>query len=47
MQNKYGVKYSKRQQALFDSWIQQDPVSKEEIKRNNKIIKTQGYGLNL
>lgn len=47
MQSKYGVKYHKRQQALFDKWDQQDPVSQEEIKRNNKIIKTQGYGLNL
>lgn len=46
MQNKYGVKYSKRQQALFDSWMQQDQVSQEEIERNNKIIKTQGYGMN-
>jgi len=45
MQSKYGVKYSKRQQALFDKWMQQDPVSEQEIKRDNKIIKTQGYGL--
>ena len=47
MSNKYGVTYAKRQQALFDRWAKLDPVSQEEIQRNKKIIKIQGYGLNL
>lgn len=45
MSNKYGVTYAKRQQTLFDKWAELDPVSQEEIQRNNQIIKTQGYGL--
>jgi len=47
LSHKYGLKYSKRQQLLFDKWAAQDPVSKEERARNQRIIKVQGYGLEL
>jgi len=47
MSKTYGVVYSKRQQALFVKWDAQDPVTPEEIKHHQRVIKVQGFGLKL
>jgi len=44
---KYGVTYSKRQVALFNKWDIEDPISIEERAHNKRIIKAQGFGLEL
>lgn len=43
----YGVVYSRRQNDLFSKWASLDPVTEDEIKHHQRIIKTQGYGLKL
>lgn len=45
MRETYGVEYSRRQNALFELWDKQDPVSIEERLRNRKIVRVQGYGI--
>jgi deoxyribonuclease-1 len=45
MSEKYGVTYSKRQLKLFQQWDNQDPISKQEIAHNKRVIKVQGFGL--
>lgn len=45
MTEKYGVTYSKRQLKLFKQWDNQDPISKQEIEHNKRVIKVQGFGL--
>ena len=45
MSRTYGVTYSKRQQALFDKWNIDDPLTSEERSLHKRIIKVQGYGI--
>lgn len=45
MTEKYGVTYSKRQLKLFQQWDKKDPISKQEIAHNKRVIKVQGFGL--
>jgi len=47
LSQRYGVVYSKRQQALFERWAEIDPVSEAEIDHHDIIKKVQGYGLTL
>ena len=47
MSKKYGVTYSTRQVRLFKRWNEIDPVSPEEIRHHQRIIKAQGYGMSL
>lgn len=47
MRDKYFVQYTPEEEALFHKWDYQDPISQEEIQRNNRIIEIQGYGLDL
>lgn len=42
MKSKYGVTYSKRQNAIFETWAKQDPISQEEFALNQKIHSVQG-----
>lgn len=42
MRDTYGVSYSKRQDKLFNTWHQQDPVDDDEVSLNKKILKVQG-----
>ncbi|WP_157833756.1 endonuclease [Hydrogenovibrio kuenenii] len=39
----YGLKLSKRQNELFEQWSKIDPVSQEELARNDKIKRVQGW----
>ena len=47
MGEEYGVVYSKRQQEVFVRWSESDPVSAGEREHHKKVIKVQGYGLEL
>ena len=44
MRDKYKVDFSPRQEMLFFKWIEDDPVSEEEIELNKKIKEAQGTG---
>ncbi len=44
MRDTYGVGYSKRQQAVFEQWHRDDPVSDEERRLDRLIRKAQGRG---
>lgn len=41
----YGVTYSNRQLNLFKEWNVQDPISNQEIARNKRVVKAQGFGI--
>lgn len=43
----YGATYSKRQNILFNQWNINDPITIDEKKHHDRIIKIQGYGLKL
>ena len=45
MQRAYGISYSKRQLELFKKWDRQDPISKQEIAHNKRVVKAQGFGI--
>lgn len=47
MSKKYGVSYSKRQQKLFEIWDRLDPISDLERAHHAKIVRVQGYGIEL
>ena len=42
MADKYGLQLSNQDIKIYKVWSNQDPVSKEEIERNNKVKKYQG-----
>ena len=45
MSKKYGASFSKRQKDLFFLWSKLDPISQEEIDRDKRIVRAQGYGM--
>jgi deoxyribonuclease-1 len=45
MADTYGINYSKRQLQLFKEWNIQDPISKQEIAHNKRVVKAQGFGI--
>lgn len=42
MADKYGMQLSKQDIKMYQAWAKQDPVSKEELSRNNKVKRYQG-----
>lgn len=44
MSDRYNVKISKNQKRLYEVWSKNDPVSAEELKRNDYIKLVQGNG---
>lgn len=42
--DKYGLKLNSRQEALYEKWANEDPVSQEEIDRDRRIRQVQGWG---
>lgn len=43
-QKEYGVTMNQRQKSDYLAWDKADPISSEEIARNNRIKKAQGWG---
>lgn len=43
MSEKYGWEMNQRTTALMTKWSKMDPVSQEELERNNRIKKAQGW----
>jgi deoxyribonuclease-1 len=45
MHETYGLTYSVRQLSLFNQWDKEDPITKQEIEHNKRVVEVQGFGI--
>lgn len=43
MEDRYGLKISRKQRQLFEAWARMDPVDSSELQRARRIAAIQGY----